>query len=117
MTGNVRFLFTRWLFFYTYAMMKKGGIAMTREKIRKKFQLWLTLTWVFLILTMLLSRLQDGSLSNICLGVSAVCLVMTIAVLVRHGRCRVCGHPLDKRTILHGGYCRFCGAAVEDEEE
>ena len=37
MTGNVRFLFRRWLFFHTYAMMKKRGdchdIEETAEKI------------------------------------------------------------------------------------
>lgn len=90
---------------------------MTREKIRKKFRMWLTLTWVFLILMLLLSRLQEESLGNICLGVSAVCLFMAIVVLVRHSKCRVCAHPLDLYTVTHGGHCRFCGAPVEDEEE
>ena len=36
MTGNVRFFFGRWLFFYTYAMMTKRGDCHDMEETSKK---------------------------------------------------------------------------------
>lgn len=90
---------------------------MTRQKIRKKFQLWLTLSAVFFLLMILLSQLQDGRWDDICLGASCFCVVMAILTVARHSKCRVCAHPLDLYTVTHGGHCRFCGATVEDEEE
>lgn len=90
---------------------------MTRKKIRKKFQMWLALAAVFFVLMILLSQLKDGRWDDICLGAAFVCVVMAISVVFCHSKCRVCAHPLDLYTITHGGYCRFCGAPVEDEEE
>lgn len=90
---------------------------MARKKIRKRFQMCLGLAAVFFVLTILLSQLQKGRWDDICLGASCLCVVMGILAVARYSKCRVCAHPLDLYTITHGGYCRFCGASVEDEEE
>ena len=89
---------------------------MARKKIRKRFQMCLGLAAVFFVLTILLSQLQKGRWDDICLGASCLCVVMGILAVARHSKCGVCAHPLDSYTITHGGYCRFCGAPVEDEE-
>lgn len=90
---------------------------MTREKIRKKFQLWLALSGVFLLLTFVLSQLQEGRWDDICLGAAFVCVIMAVSTVVRYGRCRGCNRLLDPYALFHGGYCRFCGTRVADEEE
>lgn len=90
---------------------------MTLKKLRKKYKMWLTLAFVFLILTFVLSGLQDGRWNDICLGAAFICLVMVIYVMVRYGRCRVCYNLLDPYVLFHGGHCKFCGTPVEDGEE
>ncbi len=90
---------------------------MTLKKLRKKYKMWLTLAFVFLVLMFVLSGLQDGRWDDICLGAAFVCLVMVIYVMVRYGRCKGCDRLLDPYVLFHGGYCQFCGTRVEDEEE
>ena len=80
-TGNVRFLFRRWLFFHTYAMMKKRGIAMTWKKLRKKYKMWQTLAVVFLILAILCGILQYGNWDKLCLQSAFFSVIMHIYVM------------------------------------
>lgn len=90
---------------------------MTLKKLRKKYKMWLTLAFVFLVLMFVLMGLQVDGWGEVCMGATFLCLVMVIYVMLRYGRCRVCYNLLDPYVLFHGGHCKFCGTPVEDGEE
>lgn len=90
---------------------------MTLKKLRKKYKMWLTLAFVFMVLMFVMMGLQIDGWIEVCMGATFFCLVMVIYVMVRYGRCRVCYNLLDPYVLFHGGHCKFCGTPVEDGEE
>ncbi|WP_394267358.1 hypothetical protein [Anaerotignum sp.] len=90
---------------------------MTLKKLRKKYKMWLTLAFVFLVLMFVLMGLQVDGWVEVCMGATFLCLVMVIYMMLRYGRCRVCYNLLDPYVLFHGGHCKFCGTPVEDGEE
>ena len=59
---------------------------MTLKKLRKKYKMWLTLAFVFMVLMFVLMGLQIDGWVEVCMGATFFCLVMWLAVdLFRSG--------------------------------
>lgn len=90
---------------------------MTLKKLRKKYKMWLTLAFVFMVLMFVLIGLQIDGWVEVCMGATFFCLVMVIYVMLRYGDA---GSDTICWTLMScsmGGHCKFCGTPVEDEEE
>lgn len=76
---------------------------MTLKELRKKYKMWLTLAFVFMVLMFVMMGLQIDGWVEVCMGATFFCLVMVIYVMLRYGRCRVCYNLLDPYILFHGG--------------
>ena len=76
---------------------------MTWKELRKKYKMWLTLAFVFMVLMFVMMGLQIDGWVEVCMGATFFCLVMVIYVMLRYGRCRVCYNLLDPYILFHGG--------------
>lgn len=76
---------------------------MTWKKLRKKYKMWLTLAFVFMVLMFVMMGLQIDGWIEVCMGATFFCLVMVIYMMLRYGRCRVCYNLLDPYVLFHGG--------------
>ena len=76
---------------------------MTWKELRKKYKMWLTLAFVFMVLMFVMMGLQIDGWVEVCMGATFFCLVMVIYVMLRYGRCRVGYNLLDPYVLFHGG--------------
>lgn len=58
---------------------------MTLKKLRKKYKMWLTLAFIFMVLMFVLIGLQIDGWVEVCMGATFFCLVMVIYVMLRYG--------------------------------
>lgn len=76
---------------------------MTLKKLRKKYKMWLTLAFVFMVLMFVLIGLQIDGWVEVCMGGNILLLSYGDLCDAPLWRCRVCYNLLDPYVLFHGG--------------